>query len=406
MCARCGTLSRTFANIEAFQAFDAADPFASRCVDEDFNRLWSSEVLNGHRQTRDLARARELRPVYDETDYLLDLHSMTDPCPPLALSGRQQKGLELAHAVGLPEYIIIDGGHAAGKRLRDYAAFDDPVDPRNALLIECGQHWERLAPDVAKQSSLRFLRHFGMVDAAFLDRHLDSAPLPPQRAIEGRTSDHYDRRVRVCATGDGSPSFPNAARCWPRWGDQSSPHDDSVLIMPTRRPKKERLRIGASSAKEFSKHRLPRSRDAATAAWPHAQARADRRGPLVPDGLHRFSNAARCDALRRTMVTLASSARSTPLLARAPPHRAPRSRRCAPSCAGLAHASHVARRTAKTSRRRTSPPRYVALADSGDARGRQRRWRGLPPSSVPAESRLRVGEPSPGVGKPSVANGR
>ncbi len=54
-------------------------------------------------------------------------------------------------------------------------AFDDPVDPRNALLIECGQHWERAAPEVAKQAALRFLRHFGMVDAAFLDEHLDAA---------------------------------------------------------------------------------------------------------------------------------------------------------------------------------------------------------------------------------------
>ena len=144
-----GTLTVTFANIEAYLAFDPADPFTSRCVDEDFNRLWSSDVLDSPRQSRDLARARALRPVYDATDYLLDLHSMTDPCPPLALAGQQQKGLELAQAVGVPQHIVIDKGHAAGKRLRDYGPFDDPADPRNALLIECGQHWERAAPEVA-----------------------------------------------------------------------------------------------------------------------------------------------------------------------------------------------------------------------------------------------------------------
>ena len=244
-----GSLTLTFANIEAFQTFDAADPFASRCVDEDFNRLWSSDVLNGHRQTRDLTRARQLRPVYDETDYLLDLHSMTDPCPPLALAGRQQKGLELAHAIGLPEYIIIDGGHAAGKRLRDYGAFDDPVDPRNALLIECGQHWERLAPHVAKQSSLRFLRHFGMVDAAFLDSHLDSSPLPPQRAIEVTdivtiTTDEF--AFERPATG--LTVIPKGGTLLARDGATSvfTPYDDCVLIMPTRRPKKGEtaVRIG------------------------------------------------------------------------------------------------------------------------------------------------------------------
>ena len=244
-----GTLTLTFANIEAFQTFDAADPFASRCVDEDFNRLWTAEVLDGRRYTRDLARARQLRPVYDDTEYLLDLHSMTDPCPPLALAGRQQKGLELAHAVGLPEYIIIDGGHAAGKRLRDYSAFDDPVDPRNALLIECGQHWERAAPDVAKQSSLRFLRHFGMLDTVFLDEFLDSTPLPPQRAIEVTdivtiTTDEFAFQQPVT----GLAVIPKGGTLLARDGltDVFTPYDDCVLIMPTRRPKKGEtaVRIG------------------------------------------------------------------------------------------------------------------------------------------------------------------
>jgi hypothetical protein len=54
--------------------------------------------------------------------------------------------------------------------LRDYGAFDDPVDRAQRLLVECGQHWERAAPKVAKQAALRFLRYFGMVDPAFFDR--------------------------------------------------------------------------------------------------------------------------------------------------------------------------------------------------------------------------------------------
>ncbi|MEO6565347.1 MAG: succinylglutamate desuccinylase/aspartoacylase family protein, partial [Casimicrobiaceae bacterium] len=74
-----GTLTLTFANVAAYGRFNAADPFSSRCVDEDFNRLWSADVLDGPRQSRDLERARQLRPIYDDTDYLLDLHSMTDP---------------------------------------------------------------------------------------------------------------------------------------------------------------------------------------------------------------------------------------------------------------------------------------------------------------------------------------
>ena len=32
--------------------FDRADPFGSRCVDEDFNRLWTADVLDGPRRDR------------------------------------------------------------------------------------------------------------------------------------------------------------------------------------------------------------------------------------------------------------------------------------------------------------------------------------------------------------------
>ena len=236
-----GTLSITFANVAAYRNFDAADPYASRCVDEDFNRLWTADVLDGTRQTADLARARELRPLYDRVDYLFDLHSMTDPCPPLAMAGRQRKGVELAQALGLPRYIVVDGGHAAGKRLRDYRFFDDADDPRNALLIECGQHWESAAPDVAKQTTLRFLRHFGMVDPAFLAAHLDPAPQPQQQVIEVTAtvtigSDHFAFALPV----EGLAVVPKAGTLLARDGrvDVLTPYDDCVLIMPTRRPKK------------------------------------------------------------------------------------------------------------------------------------------------------------------------
>ncbi len=236
-----GTLTLTFANVAAYRNFNAADPFTSRCVDEDFNRLWTDEVLGGTRQTADLARARELRPVYDATDYLLDLHSMTDPCAPLALAGQQQKGLELAFAVGVPQYIVIDGGHKAGRRLRDYGAFDDPGDPRNALLVECGQHWERAAPEVARQATLRFLRHFGMADSSILDAFLDAPPLPKQRAIEithvvtiASDAFRFARPVEalgVVAEADTLLAYDGDA-------EVRTPYENSVLVMPTRRPKK------------------------------------------------------------------------------------------------------------------------------------------------------------------------
>ncbi len=234
-----GTFTAVFANVDAYQLFDPAEPFASRCVDEDFNRLWTDDVLDGPRTSTELARARALRQVYDAADYLLDLHSMTDPCPPLALAGRQRKGLELALALGVPAHIVVDAGHAAGKRLRDYAFFDDPEDPRNALLVECGQHWERAAPEVARQATLRFLRHFGMVEAEFLDEHLDPQPLPPQRAIEVTDVVTIETDGFAFASpAAGLDVLPKGGTLLARDGDRDvfTPYDDCVLIMPTRRP--------------------------------------------------------------------------------------------------------------------------------------------------------------------------
>ena len=236
-----GTVTFIFANVDAFHSFDPTDPYTSRCLDEDLNRVWTPDVLDGPRQSRELTRARALRACYDATDFLLDLHSMTDACPALALAGRQRKGWELARGVGLPQHIVIDAGHQAGKRLRDYTFFDDPVDPRSALLIECGQHWERAAPLVALQATLRFLLHFDTAAPEFLAARLDPAPPSPQRAIEVTdvvTIDSDDFMfVRPVAGLDvvatrGTVLATDGAR------EIRTPYDDCVLVMPARRPRK------------------------------------------------------------------------------------------------------------------------------------------------------------------------
>src|SRR5207253_5919666 len=82
-----GTLTLAFANVEAFFRFDPASPYASRFVDEDFNRVWTPDVLDGPRETAELRRARMLRPFVDAADYLLDIHSMLEPSPPVMICG-------------------------------------------------------------------------------------------------------------------------------------------------------------------------------------------------------------------------------------------------------------------------------------------------------------------------------
>src|SRR5260221_589516 len=91
----------------------------------------------------ELQRARALGPFVEASDFLLDIHSMLEPSPPVMICGPLEKGIRFAFDVGVPRNIVSDTGHSNGTRMRDYGGFGDPANPKNALLVECGQHSER-----------------------------------------------------------------------------------------------------------------------------------------------------------------------------------------------------------------------------------------------------------------------
>ncbi|MCH9019058.1 MAG: succinylglutamate desuccinylase/aspartoacylase family protein [Proteobacteria bacterium] len=231
-----GRLTLCFANVAAYQRFDADAPFDSRFVDEDFNRVWDADVLDGPRDSSELARAREMRPLVDTVDYLLDLHSTALPNAPMLLCGMQDKGLALARAVGYPARVVIDAGHAAGRRLRDYGPFDDPESPKAAMLVECGQHFDMAAKDAAIETTLRFLRHCGIVDPAFVAAHLRAEPAPQvvTRVTEAVTIESED--FVFARDFAGFEVIPEAGTLIARDGraDVRTPYDDCVLVMPAR----------------------------------------------------------------------------------------------------------------------------------------------------------------------------
>src|SRR4029453_1156327 len=105
------------------------------------------------------------------------------------------------------------------------------------------------APHIARQTSLRFLRHFGMADAEFLDAHLDSLPLPKQRAIEITHVVTIATEVfRFARPVEGLDLIAEAGTLLEHDGDTEvhTPYANCVLVMPTRRPKKGEtaVRIG------------------------------------------------------------------------------------------------------------------------------------------------------------------
>lgn len=234
---RRGRLSLGFMNVAAFQRFDPADPSASRFVDEDFNRVWSPAALDGPRQSVELERARALRPFVDRVDLLLDIHSMQHRTPPLMMAGPLAKGRDLARQVGIPALVVSDQGHAAGRRLRDYGGFGEPESAKNALLVECGQHWEAGAAPLAVETALRFLVACGTLDAADVAGRLGAAA-PAQQFIEvtdAVTIESDD--FRFVEDFKGLERIPRKGSLLARDGDRPvvTPYDDCVLIMPSRR---------------------------------------------------------------------------------------------------------------------------------------------------------------------------
>jgi predicted deacylase len=231
-----GRLTIGFANLAAFDAFDPDNPTASRFVDEDINRLWDPDLIAGSRRSVELDRVRQMVPVIDAADVVLDLHSMLWPSDPLILSGATARGRDLACALGAPGLVVADQGHAAGPRLIDYPRFAHPGAGPSAVLVEAGQHWEQATVDLAAASISGLLHHLGMVGAQ------DALP-PPMRG-EARVAEVTD--VVTAATtsfafvrgfrGGEVIARRNTLIALDGTTEIRTPYDDCLLVMPSLRP--------------------------------------------------------------------------------------------------------------------------------------------------------------------------
>jgi predicted deacylase len=234
-----GRLTLGFANIAAYERFDPRHPTASRFVDEDLNRVWDTQILDGPRQSSELARARGMRPMIDDVDILLDLHSMLWPSDPLILSGGTDKGRALGLAMGVPRLVVADHGHVSGRRLIDYARFTAPGPPV-AVLVEAGQHWEPEAVTVTQACVSGLLRHLDMLAPASL------AALAEGSMARGEPA--FAEVTTVVTANTAQFSFVQPFRGGDVLAQRNTlialdgdveirtPHDDCLLVMPSLRP--------------------------------------------------------------------------------------------------------------------------------------------------------------------------
>ena len=238
-----GSLTLMFCNLAAFDRFDAANHDAARFVEQDMNRQWSDERMDAA-DSLERRRCAALRPFVARADWLLDLHSMHEPCAPLLLTGVQPRNLALAKQMAAPEHIVIDAGHQDGTRMRDYGRFglpDAQAGDSRSLLVECGFHGDPASRAVAQDQCLRFIEASGIVDGAELARLLPGWRLtdaPRQWALQV-TGPVVAKNERFTFT-EAFTGLEVIARAGTVIGDNdgepvTTPYDDCVLVMPSTR---------------------------------------------------------------------------------------------------------------------------------------------------------------------------
>ncbi|MCB8879674.1 succinylglutamate desuccinylase/aspartoacylase family protein [Acidisoma cellulosilytica] len=233
-----GRLTFGFANIAAFARFDPTDPIASRYIDEDLNRVWDVDVLDGTRHSTELDRAREIRPMIETADVLFDLHSMLWPSDPLILCGATERGRALGQSIGVPDCVIADPGHSNGRRLIDYHRFADDGRSPVANLVEAGQHWLQDTAETMLAAVAGLLRSLDMASGA--DALLPMAPAPRRPLYAEVTSVVTARTAGFTFMqpyrGGQVIRHRNTLLAIDGPTDIRTPYDNCLLVMPSLRP--------------------------------------------------------------------------------------------------------------------------------------------------------------------------
>ena len=177
---RIGTLTVSFAHVQAYESFDAERPHDSRLLVHNLNRVWSAQWLDGTQDSPELRRARELRPVVAAADHILDIHSTSQPVEPFWVYPGYERNAAAALAIGRPPvHLLMPKGMRTGTPLIQHGRHGQEQGTGVALVVECGQHFLRSTADMAIAVTLDFLAHFGLVERE------RAAPVPgSQRRFE------------------------------------------------------------------------------------------------------------------------------------------------------------------------------------------------------------------------------
>ncbi|MEJ8824212.1 succinylglutamate desuccinylase/aspartoacylase family protein [Variovorax humicola] len=228
-----GTLTVSFAHVEAYNAFDVAKPFENRQIVHNLNRIWSDELLDGTEDSPELRRARALRPVVAAADHILDIHSTSQDVVPFWVYPDFARNADVALAIGLPPvHLVMPYGLGSGTPLIQHGRHAAAEAPGAAMVVECGQHFKRATADVATEVTMHFLAHFGLIEREA------SRVTEPQRRFEllqtlmVKTKDFSFTRPLI-----GFETFARDELIGTDGTEEiRAPCDECTVFMPTREP--------------------------------------------------------------------------------------------------------------------------------------------------------------------------
>jgi predicted deacylase len=227
-----GTLTVSFANVAAYETFDAADPFKSRQLAHNLNRIWSAEELDGVADSPELQRAREMRPAIAAADHILDIHSTAQDVIPFWVYPAYERNAEVAVAIGRPDvHLVMPSGLGSGTPLIQHGRHGQAHGDGCAMVVECGQHFLQSSADLATHVALDFLAHFGLID----QDPARPAPGPQRRFQLLETHVIKTPQFRFARPVVGFEVFRKGELVYTDGPDEvRAPVDDCTIFMPSR----------------------------------------------------------------------------------------------------------------------------------------------------------------------------
>ena len=172
-----GTLTLSFANVAAYETFDATQPFESRLITHNLNRIWSSAWLDGKEDSVELRRAREMRPAVAAAEHILDIHSTSNDVVPFWVYPAFERNAAVTRALPRPGvHLVMPAGLGSGTPIIQHGAHAGADAPGAALVVECGQHFKQATADLAVEVAMDFLGHFSLIE-----RTVPPPATPPHR---------------------------------------------------------------------------------------------------------------------------------------------------------------------------------------------------------------------------------